>query len=179
MRRSIDFIIEAIQFAGVAVALVGVVVAVVRAALASLAPARRKRLSDIALDLGRFVLMALDLMLVSAILEVAVSVRETSFTRLATVAALRVALTILLSFEVAYQADTNAAGGQARSRSGPRWEAALRRQFGVRPAGRSDDRPWTRSATHFRRRRADARPAMANEQPGENVWPDRARLGRD
>jgi len=179
MRRSVDFIIEAIQFAGVAVALVGVVVAVVRAALASLTAARRKRVTDIGLDLGRFVLMALDLMLVSAILEVAVSVREPSFTRLATVAALRVALTILLSFEVAYQADTGGDGGQARSRSAPRWEAALRRQFGVRPAGRSDDRPWTRSVTPVRHRRAVARPAVADQHAGENVWRDRARLGRE
>ena len=179
MRHSVDVIIEAIQLAGVAVALVGVVVTVVRAALASLVAARRRRMSDIGLDLGRFVLMALDLMLVSAILEVAVSVRDTSFTRLATVAALRVALTILLSFEAAYQADTAGDGGQARSRSAPRWEAALRRQFGVRPAGRSDDRPWTRSVTPVRHRRTEARPAMADEYASENVWPDRARLGRD
>ena len=143
------------------------------------AAAQDPAMTDIGLDLGRFVLMALDLMLVSAILEVAVSVREPSFTRLATVAALRVALTILLSFEVAYQADTGGDGGQARSRSAPRWEAALRRQFGVRPAGRSDDRPWTRSVTPVRHRRAEARPAVADQHAGENVWRDRARLGRD
>jgi hypothetical protein len=152
MRRAVDQLIELIQFAGVAVAFVGVVVTVVRAALASLAAGRRTRITDIGLDLARTVLVALDLLLVGAILEVALAVNEVNFTRLATVAGLRVGLTLLIAFEEAYRTDTaNRPGSVAR--------------------------PWARGLGRAR----DPRPpsVVAADRPAENVWPDRARLGRD
>jgi hypothetical protein len=153
MRRAVDQLIELIQFAGVAVAFVGVVVTVVRAALASLAAGRRTRITDIGLDLARTVLVALDLLLVGAILEVALAVNEVIFTRLATVAGLRVGLTLLIAFEEAYRTDTaNRPGSAGRS-----WARGLGRA--------RDPRPNTS--------------VVAADSPAENVWPDRARLGRD
>ena len=155
MRRAVDQLIELIQFAGVAVAFVGVVVTVVRAALASLAGGRRTRITDIGLDLARIVLVAIDLMLVSAILQVAMAANEITFTRLATVAGLRIGLTLLIAFEDAYQTDT----------------APGRRPGAARPS-------WTRGLGRAR----DPRPGptvVGEDRPGENVWADRARLGRD
>ncbi|MEW6472221.1 MAG: hypothetical protein AB1679_08115 [Actinomycetota bacterium] len=153
MRRAVDQLIELIRFAGVAVAFVGVVVTVVRAAMASLSPGRSRRLAEVGLDLARIVLVAIDLMLVSAILEVAINANEVTFTRLATVAGLRIGLTLLLAIEDAFRADTgrNATGAGSRS-----WPGIPRR----------------------RDSRTSARLAPV-ERPAENVWPDRARLGRD
>src|SRR5688572_10619908 len=113
MRRAVDQLIVLIQFAGVAVAFVGVVVTVVRAAMASLAAGRRTRITDIGLDLARTVLVALDLLLVAAILEVAMAVNEVTFTRLATVAGLRIGLTLLIVFEDTYRTDTAGRPGSA------------------------------------------------------------------
>jgi hypothetical protein len=153
MRRAVDQLTELIQFAGVAVAFVGVVVTVVRAALAALAVGRRSRLPEIGLDLARTVLIALDLLLVAAILEVAMAVNEVTFTRLATVAGLRIGLTLLIGFEEAYRSDTaGRAGGAARP-----WPKGL---------GRARD---TRSGPSV----------VGADRPAENVWADRARLGRD
>jgi hypothetical protein len=152
MRRAVDQLIELIQFAGVAVAFVGVVVTVVRAALASLAGGRGSRITDIGLDLARTVLVALDLLLVAAILEVAMAANEVTFTRLATVAGLRIGLTLLIAFEDTYRTDT--AG---------------------RPGGLA--RPWTKGLGQARDPRP--RPSVVSDRPAENVWPDRARLGRD
>jgi uncharacterized membrane protein len=135
VRDAVDQLIEFIRFAGVGVAFVGVVVTVVRAAVASLSPGRSKRMTDVGLDLARIVLVAIDLMLVAAILEVAIDANEVTLTRLGVVAGLRVGLTLLLAFEDAYRADT----------SSP-----------VRP------------------RALTAKP----KRPVQNVWPDRARLGR-
>jgi uncharacterized membrane protein len=154
MRRAVDQLIELIQFAGVAVAFVGVVVTVVRAALASLAVGRRSRITDIGLDLARTVLVALDLLLVAAILEVAMAVNEVTLTRLATVAGLRVGLTLLIAFEDAYQTDT---AGRPRSAGRPSWTRGLGRARDPRPNPS----------------------VVAADRPGENVWADRARLGRD
>jgi hypothetical protein len=98
------------------------------------------------------VLVAIDLMLVSAILEVAITANEATFTRLATVAGLRIGLTLLLAFEDAYRADT--AGETARSGS----------------------RSWP-GMPRKRDSRTSAR-LMPAERPADNVWPDRARLGR-
>jgi len=154
MYRAVEQLIELIRFAGVAVAFVGVVVTVVRAALAALAGARRNRLTDIGLDLARIVLVALDLLLVGAILEVAMAANEVTFTRLATVAGLRIGLTLLISFEDAYRTDT---AGRPRSSIGsPPWPRGLGRARDPRPG-----------------------PSVVTEQPAQNVWPDRARLGRD
>jgi hypothetical protein len=154
MRRAVDQLIELIQFAGVAVAFVGVVVTVVRAALASLAGGRRTRITDIGLDLARTVLVALDLLLVGAILEVAMAVNEVTFTRLATVAGLRIGLTLLIAFEDAYRTDTADRPGVAGR---PSWPKGL---------GRARD--------------PRANPSVvAADRPAENVWADRARLGRD
>jgi hypothetical protein len=153
MRRAVDQLIELIRFAGVAVAFVGVVVTVVRAALASVAGDRRRRITEIGLDLARIVLVAIDLLLVSAILEVALAANEVTFTRLATVAGLRVGLTLLIAFEDAFRADT---AGHPAGRSGS-WGTALGRRRDPRSGGR----------------------LMPAERPAENVWPDRARLGRD
>jgi hypothetical protein len=153
MRRAVDQLIELIRFAGVAVAFVGVVVTVVRAALASLASGRSRRLTEVGLDLARIVLVAIDLMLVSAILEVAINANEVTFTRLATVAGLRIGLTLLLAFEDAFRSDT---GRYATSGSSRSWPGVPRR----------------------RDSRSSAR-LMPAERPAENVWPDRARLGRD
>jgi uncharacterized membrane protein len=148
MARAVDQLIELIRFAGVAVAFVGVVVTVVRAALASLSSGRSRRITDIGLDLARIVLVAIDLMLVSAILEVAIVANEMTLTRLGTVAGLRIGLTLLLAFEDAYRADT----------------------------ARTPARGGTHSSPGIPRRR-DAR-LMPAERPPENVWADRARLGR-
>jgi hypothetical protein len=154
MRRAVDQLIELIQFAGVAVAFVGVVVTVVRAAMASLAAGRRTRITDIGLDLARTVLVALDLLLVAAILQVAMATNEVTFTRLATVAGLRVGLTLLVAFEDAYRTDTaDRLGGRGRVA----WSKGLGRARDPRPSGR----------------------LAATDRPAENVWPDRARLGRE
>jgi uncharacterized membrane protein len=69
MGRATDTIIQLIQFAGVTVAFAGVVVAVVRTAGASLAGDRSRRFTEIRLDLARTVLLGLDLLLASAVLE--------------------------------------------------------------------------------------------------------------
>ena len=159
MRRAVDQLIELIQFAGVAVAFVGVVVTVVRAAVTSLS-GNRSRITDVGLDLARIVLVGIDLMLVSAILQVAVAVDEVSFTRLGTVLGLRIGLTLLIAFEDAFRADT------------------------VKSSARD---PWTRKALGWgpRPATADPRPAAADRRPATperltgNVWTDRARLGRD
>jgi uncharacterized membrane protein len=154
MRRAVDQLIELIQFAGVAVAFVGVVVTVVRAALASLAAGRRTRITDIGLDLARTVLVALDLLLVAAILEVAMAVNEVTFTRLATVAGLRIGLTLLIAFEDAYRTDTADRRGSAAR---PSWAKGLGRARDPRPG-----------------------PSVVTaDRPAESVWADRARLGRD
>src|ERR1044071_3406515 len=100
MRHAVDQLIELIRFAGVAVAFVGVVVTVVRAALASLAVGRHTRVADIGLDLARIVLVALDLLLVAAILEVAMAANEVTFTRLGTVAGLRTGPALRVPVEV-------------------------------------------------------------------------------
>jgi uncharacterized membrane protein len=153
MRRVVDQLIELIQFAGVGVAFVGVVVTVVRAAFASLSGDRSRRTTDIGLDLARIVLVGIDLLLVAAILEVAMSANELTFRNLATVAGLRIGLTLLIAFEDAYRADT---GG---SRLGTA-------------------RAWSRGLGRPRDRRTVSRLAPS-ERPAENVWADRARLGRD
>jgi hypothetical protein len=154
MRRSVDQVIELIRFAGVAVAFVGVVVTVVRAAWVSLTAAGRQRIADVGLDLARTVLIGIDLLLVSAVLEVAVSVGRPDFTHLATVVGLRIGLTLLIAFEDAFRADS---AERLRGRAGSwSWPKSLGRPWDRRPVG----------------------PPPA-EPPVENVWPDRARLGRD
>jgi uncharacterized membrane protein len=153
MEQAVDRLIELIRFAGVAVAFVGVVVTVVRAAVASLSSGRSRRITDIGLDLARIVLVAIDLMLVSAILEVAIVANEATLTRLGTVAALRIGLTLLLAFEDAYRADTLDTAAPGRSRS---WPGIPRRR---------DPRTAAR--------------LVPAERPAQNVWADRARLGRD
>lgn len=152
MGRAVDQLIELIRFAGVAVAFVGVVVTVVRSALATLAPGRSRRITEAGLDLARIVLVAIDLMLVAAILEVAITANEATFTRLATVAGLRIGLTLLLAFEDAYRSDT---AGDAPRRGSRSWPGIPRRR---------DARSTPR--------------LMPAERPSDNVWPDRARLGR-
>lgn len=153
MRRVVDQLIELIEFAGVAVAFVGVVVTVVRAALASLAGGRSTRITDIGLDLARIVLVALDLLLVGAILQVAMAVDEVTLTRLATVAGLRIGLTLLIAFEDAYRTDT----AEGRGSASRHWAKGL---------GRARDARQTTAVVEA-------------EQRAENVWADRARLGRD
>lgn len=153
MRRAVDQLIELIQFAGVAVAFVGVVVTVVRAGLASLTGGRSTRITDIGLDLARTVLVALDLLLVGAILQVAMAVNEVTLTRLATVAGLRIGLTLLVAFEDAYRTDTTGRRGSI----GRHWAKGL---------GRARDPRQTTSV-------------VGPDQRAENVWADRARLGRD
>ena len=155
MRRAVDQLIELIQFAGVAVAFVGVVVTVVRTALASLAGGRPSRITDIGLDLARIVLIAIDLMLVAAILEVAMAANEITLTRLATVAGLRIGLTLLIAFEDTYRTDT------ADWRGG---------------AGRAS---WARGLGRARDPRPGPSVVGGADRPVENVWADRARLGRD
>ena len=152
MREAVDQLIELIQFAGVAVAFVGVVVTVVRAAMVSVSSGgRSQRLTTIGLDLARTVLVGIDLLLVAAILEVAIAVDEVSFTRLATVAGLRIGLTLLIAFEDAFRADT-----------------------AERPGG---PRPWSKALGRAREVRTPNR--VVAERPADNLWPDRARLGRE
>jgi uncharacterized membrane protein len=180
MRRAVDFIVQLTQFAGVAVAFAGVVVAVVRTAVASLAGDRSQRFSGIRLDLARTVLLGIDVLLASAVLEVAVTVQEVSYNRLATVAALRIILSVLIAVELRYQADINGADMPAGStwRAVSPWTGSLRREAPAAPGRRADAhrRPATR--VRPRHRRLDARLVSA-EPPAENLWPDRARLGRD
>src|SRR5688500_7635193 len=159
MRRAVDQLIELIQFAGVAVAFVGVLVTVVRAAVTSLS-GNRSRITDVGLDLARIVLVGIDLMLVSAILQVAVAVDEVSFTRLGTILGLRIGLTLLIAFEDAFRAAT--LKGSARDT----WR---RKALGGGP----------RPATAERRPATAARPPATSERLTGNVWTDRARLGRD
>ncbi|HYH52107.1 MAG TPA: hypothetical protein VEG38_21400 [Acidimicrobiia bacterium] len=159
MRGAVDQLIELIRFAGVIVAFVGVVVTVIRAAIGSLVTRRSRRVTEAGLDLARIVLVAIDLMLVSAILEVAINANEVTFTRLAVVAGLRIGLTLLLAFEDAFRADT-AEGGDAGApaRAALSWPGVPRRRD---------------------RRTAGQGRLAPGERPGDNVWPDRARLGRD
>ncbi len=164
MRRAVDQLIELIQFAGVAVAFVGVIVTVVRAAVTSLS-GNRSRITDVGLDLARIVLLGIDLLLVSAILRVALSVDEVSFQRLATVAALRIGLTLLIAFEDAFRAD--AVKSSAR-------EVWTRRALGYGPRPAAERRPATPAAD-----RNPAPAAAAAQRLTGNVWTDRARLGRD
>src|SRR4051794_1913802 len=128
MRRSADSLIEFIQFAGVAVAFIGVVVTVGRAALGSLVGDRSRRMTTISLDLARTVLIGLDLLLVAAALEVAVATVPAGgpdFTRLATVVGLRIGLSLLIAFELAFRAGTDdpELRSEAASRAAPPWEA--------------------------------------------------------
>jgi hypothetical protein len=164
MREAVDQLIELIRFAGVLVAFVGVVVTVVRAAIGSLASGRSRRITEAGLDLARIVLVAIDLMLVSAILEVAINANEVTFTRLAVVAGLRVGLTLLLAFEDAFRADTaeNGSGASGPARAARSWPGMPRRR-NPRTAGQARLAPAERTT----------------ERPAENLWPDRARLGRD
>jgi len=184
MRQSAESLIELIEFAGVAVAFLGVVVAVVRAAMASLVGDRSRRMTTISLDLARTVLIGLDLLLVSAALDVAVTVTRPDFTRLATVAGLRIGLTLLVSFELAFRAGTGQDGGaDLRARSAPPWEMALRRRLGAGTfgAGSPRRRPDTAARPRNRARPAQPRPRTrpaGAERPVENLWPERARLGR-
>ena len=60
MGRYVDFLIQLMQFAGVAVAAIAVLVAVVRTGLASLAGERSRQMTTISLDLARTVLIGLD-----------------------------------------------------------------------------------------------------------------------
>jgi len=150
MGRYVDFLIQLIQFAGVAVASVAVLVAVVRVAVASLAGERSRRMTTISVDLARTVLIGLDLLLVSAALQAAISIQKADFIRLGVVAGLRVALTLLVSFELAFRADTASDPGESR------WPRPLRRPAPARPVTR----------------------LVSGDRPAENVWPDRARLGR-
>ena len=54
------------------------------------------------------------------------------FTRLATVAGLRIGLTLLVSLELAFRAGTGQDGGaDLRARTAPPWEMALRRRLGA------------------------------------------------
>lgn len=152
MRRAVDQLIELIQFAGVAVAFVGVVVTVVRAAMASLAGGRSTRITDIGLDLARTVLVALDLLLVGAILQVAMAVDEITLTRLATIAGLRIGLTLLIAFEDAYRTDT----ADGRGSIGRQWAKGLGR---AREPGKTT--------------------VVGADRRADNLWADRARLGRD
>ena len=94
--------------------------------------------------------LLLYLLLVSAALDAAISVQRASFIRLGTVAGLRVALTLLVSFELAFRTDTASDPGESR------WPRPLRRPAPARPATR----------------------LVAADRAAENLWPDRARLGR-
>jgi hypothetical protein len=153
MRDAVNQLIDLIRFAGVAVAFVGVVVTVVRAAVASLG-GRSRGITDIGLDLARTVLVGIDLLLVAAILQVAITANEITFRNLATVAGLRIGVTLLIAFEDAFRADT----------AGTRADTA---------------RSWSRALGRPRVRRSGGPLLGRSERPVENVWPDRARLGRD
>ncbi|MCA1846698.1 MAG: hypothetical protein LC792_26590 [Actinobacteria bacterium] len=154
MRDAVDQLIDLIQFAGVAVAFVGVVVTVVRAAVASLGGGRSRRVTDIGLDLARTVLVGIDLLLVAAILQVAITANEITFRNLATVAGLRIGVTLLIAFEDAFRADA----------VGTRADTA---------------RSWSRALGRPRVRRSRGPLLARSDAPVENVWPDRARLGRE
>lgn len=151
MLPAVESIIEFIRFTGVAVACVGVVVTMVRAAVASVSGGGSGRITAIGLDLARTALVGIDLLLVAAILEVAITVDEVSFTRLATVAALRIGLTLLIAFEDAFRADAAERPVVPRS-----WSSAL---------GRARETRTPRK--------------VVAERPADNLWPDRARLGRE
>jgi uncharacterized membrane protein len=179
MGRDVDFLIELIRFAGVVVTAVAVAVAVVRAGLASLADERSRLMTAISLDLARTVLIGLDLLLVAAALDAAIYVDRADFVRLATVAGLRIALTFLVSFELAFRADTapGATGGvERRRRAAPPWETAIRRRLRSPSTSRADGHPSSRP------RPRHARPAarvVSADRPVDDVWTDRARLGRN
>jgi uncharacterized membrane protein len=157
MRRAVDSIVQMIQFAGVVVAFAGVVVAVVRTGVASVAGDRGERIMSIRFDLARTVLLGIDLIFASAILEATLDPRQPNFQRLGTVAAIWFVLTVLVAFEESFRA---AAGdrrpGATRATATPALKSAVRRHF--RPAGAHPPGP---------------RPSV------ENLWPARARLGRD
>ncbi len=179
MGRYVDFLIEFIRFAGVAVTAVAVVVAVGRAGLASLAGERSRLMTTISLDLARTVLIGLDLLLVAAALDAAIYVDKPDFVRLATVAVLRIALTLLVSFELAFRADTApdaTPGAERRRRAAPPWETAIRRRFRSPSPRRADGHPS--SMARPRHARAGTR-VVAADRPVDGVWADRARLGRD
>jgi uncharacterized membrane protein len=180
MGRYVDFLIELIRFAGVVVAAAAVCVAVVRAGLASLAGERSQRMTSISLDLARTFLIGLDLLLVAAALDAAIYVDRADFVRLATVAGLRIALTLLVSFELAFRADTapgTAAGAlERRRRAAPPWETAIRRRFRSPSTRRADGHPST--SARPRHARPGAR-VVAADRAVDNVWVDRARLGRE
>jgi uncharacterized membrane protein len=179
MGRYVDFLIELIRFGGVVVAAGAVVVAVVRASAASLVGERSRLMTTISLDLARTVLIGLDLLIVAAALDAAIYVDRPDFLRLATVAGLRIGLTLLVSFELAFRADTapgTAAGMERRRRAVPPWETAIRRQFRTPSTRRADGHPS--SSARPRHARAVTR-VVAADQPVDNVWADRARLGRD
>ena len=189
MRRSAESLIELIQFGGVAVAFVAVAVAVGRVAVASLGGDRSRRMVTISLDLARSVLVGVDLLLVAAALEVAVSTGRPDFARLATVVGLRIGLSLLVAFDVAFRTGTGQeeAPSRAPALSGvaPPWEAALRRCLREMPRRLRKvprRRPDARPASHTRARppqpRLAARPSEP-DRPDENLWPARARLGRD
>ena len=180
MSRYVDFLIQLMQFAGVAVAAIAVLVAVVRTGLASLAGERSRQMTTISLDLARTVLIGLDLLLVSAALEAAIYAREPDFVRLGTVAGLRIALTLLVSFELAFRADTGPTaipGVERRRRAAPPWETALRRRFRSPSTRRADGHPSS-SRARPRPARAGTR-VVAADRPVDSLWVDRARLGRD
>ena len=181
MRRSAESLINLIEFAGVAVAFVGVAVAVVRAGVASLVGDRSRRMTTISLDLARTVLIGLDLLLVAAALDVAITVAHPDFTRLVTVGALRIGLTLLVSFELAFRADAGRERtGDLRARPAPPWERAIRQALGDTPRRRPDT-PAARPRPRHRDRPAQPRPRTrpaAADRPDENLWPERARLGR-
>jgi hypothetical protein len=129
-------------------------------------------------DLARTVLLGIDLILASAILEAAVDPRKPNFQRLGTVAAIWVVLSVLVAFEESFRAATGAGRpGAAPSRTAA-LEAGVRRSF--RPAGAHppEPRPWPK--TRARPRPAAAGTDRTGDEPGvENLWAARARLGRD
>jgi uncharacterized membrane protein len=179
MARYVDFLIQLIRLAGVTVAAVAVLVAVLRAGLASLAGERSRMMTTISLDLARTVLIGLDLLLVAAALDAAIYVDQPDFVRLVTVAVLRIALTLLVSFELAFRTDTAPgalSGAERRRRAAPPWETAIRRRFRSPSTRRADGHPS--STARPRHARAGTRVVSA-DQPVENLWADRARLGRD
>ncbi len=179
MGRYVDFLIQLIRFAGVVVTAAAVVVAVVRASAASLVGERSRLMTTISLYLARTVLIGLDLLIVAAALDVAIYVDRLDFLRLATVAGLRIGLTLLVSFELAFRADTAPGamtGAERRRRAAPPWETAIRRQFRTPATRRADGHPS--SGARPRHPRPASR-VVAAEQPVDNVWVDRARLGRD
>jgi hypothetical protein len=84
-----------------------------------------------------------------------------------------------VSFELAFRADTGpgtVAGAERRRRAAPPWETAIRRRFRSPSTGRADGHPS--SGVRPRHARAGTR-VVAGDRPVDDVWVDRARLGRD